>query len=371
MSHEHEHHQTAPPEMRDAGSQALTEALRSSFVIVKIALVLLVVLIFAAGIFTVGPQERAIILRFGKPQGEGQQMLLGAGLHWSLPYPIDEVIRIPISELQKVTSTAGWYLTTPEMEAAGFEPPAGASLNPAIDSYVITADRNIIHVRATVTYHIDDPLHAIFDFAGGGTNQEFNLTGVAKAVQDVANNAIIATAARYNVDDIMTHDFGGFQDAVEQRVRSLADAEKLGVAIDQCTVDRVPPRQLKDVFAAVSSAMQAHDKLINEAQGMTNRILSEANARAASLTNQAESARNNYVAAVKSQAAAFEQLLAAPEYRRNPRLYEQMKLAEAMTLVLTNVQDKIYLPLAADGRPSELWLQLNREPVQQKPGPNR
>jgi len=368
MSHEHEHSVPPSPETRDAGSQALSEALASSFVIVKVALVLLVVLIFAAGFFTVGPQERAVILRFGRPQGEGQKMLLGAGLHWSLPYPIDEVVRIPISELQKVTSSAGWYFTTPEMELSGADQMASGALKPGIDGYVLTADRNIIHVRAVVTYHIYDPLRAIFNFAGGGTNQEFNLDGVASAVQNAANNALLSTAARFNVDSILTHDFGGFQDAVEQRVRELVDSEKLGVAVDQCTVDRLPPRQLKDVFAQVSSAMQNHDKLISDAQSVTNRILSEAAARAAAITNLAESARNQYVADVRSEAAAFKHLLDSPEYKKNPRLFEELKLAEAMGQVLTNVQDKIYLPLAGDGSPAKLQLQLNREPPQPNAG---
>ena len=98
MSHDHDHYDhdhPHSPEMQDAGSQALAEALRSSFVIVKIAMAALIVMVVCAGFFTVGPQEKAIILRFGKPQGEGQKMLLSAGWHWSLPYPIDEVIRIP------------------------------------------------------------------------------------------------------------------------------------------------------------------------------------------------------------------------------------------------------------------------------------
>jgi len=60
--HDHQH---PPLETQDAGSQALSEALRSSFVIVKIAMVALVVIIFAAGFFTVGPQEKAVVLRFG------------------------------------------------------------------------------------------------------------------------------------------------------------------------------------------------------------------------------------------------------------------------------------------------------------------
>src|SRR5258707_3080246 len=117
MSNGHEHHDHEhphAPETQDAGTQALAEALRSSFAIVKVVMGLMVVAFFASGFFTVGPSEKAVILRFGKPVGEGSKALLTSGLHWSLPYPIDEVVRIPITEIQKVSSNNGWYLTTPE-----------------------------------------------------------------------------------------------------------------------------------------------------------------------------------------------------------------------------------------------------------------
>jgi len=365
---EHDHHDHPhAPEVQDSGAQALTEALRSSFAIVKFAMGAMVVFIFAVGFFTVGPQEKAIILRFGKPIGEGQQMLLGAGLHWSLPYPVDEVIRIPITEIQKVTSTVGWFLTTPEMELAGTEPPAGPSLNPQIDGYAITADRNIIHTRATVSYHIDDPRTAIFNFAAG-TNHQFNLAGVSNAVLNAVNNALVATAARFNVDDILTRDIAGFQDAVHQRVGELVEREHLGVAIDQCQVQSVAPRQLKDVFAMVTTARQNREKLLNDARGDESRILSQAGASASAITNAAESARTRFVTAIQSDAAAFSQL--RPKYESNPVLFEQLELTRTMTVVLTNVQDKIFLPERADGKARELRLLLNREPLQQRSAGN-
>jgi membrane protease subunit HflK len=361
--HDHHDHPHAP-EMQDAGSRALAEALRSSFVIVKIAMAALVVIIFAAGFFTVGPAEKAIILRFGKPQGEGQKMLLGAGLHWSLPYPMDEVVRIPITEIQKVTSTAGWYPTTPEMELAGTDQQNfGPSLNPAVDGYVVTADRNIIHTRATVSYHIDDPRTAIFNFAAG-TNHEFNLAGISNAVQNAANNAIIAAAARFNVDDILSRDIAGFSDAVHQRVSELAEREHLGVVIDQCQVQSVAPRQLKDVFAQVTSARQNREKLINEARSEENRIASQAGAQASSITNAAESARTRFVTSIEADAKAFTDL--RPKYESNPKLFAQLELTRTMAAVLTNVQDKIFLPQRTDGKPRELRLMLNREPPQPK-----
>jgi membrane protease subunit HflK len=370
MSDHHHHDHPQPPETQDAGSQALAEALRSSFVIVKIAMAALVVIIFAAGFFTVGPQEKAVILRFGKPQGEAQKMLLSAGkLYWSFPYPIDEVVRIPITENQQVKSTVGWYATTPEMELAGSDQNAGPSLNPQIDGYVITADQNIIHSRATVTYTIDNPRDAIFNFASG-TNHQFNLAGVSNALQNAANEALILTAARFNVDDILTRDRAGFEDAVRRRVSELAEREQLGVAVDklQVQVESRAPRQLKDVFAQVTTARQNYEKLLNDATGEASRILSQAGAQATSITNLAETARTNFVSSVASDAEVFTKLL--PQYQSNPKLYAQLALAKAMPQMLTNVQDKIFLPQRADGKPRELRLQLNREPPQPKSAAN-
>src|SRR4051794_41378681 len=100
----------------DAGSQALSEALRSSFAIVKVVMVILVAVFLASGFFQVGPSHRAILLRFGKPVGQGEAALLGPGLHWSYPYPIDEIKLVPISSIQQAKSSVGWYATTAEME---------------------------------------------------------------------------------------------------------------------------------------------------------------------------------------------------------------------------------------------------------------
>jgi membrane protease subunit HflK len=373
--HDHDHGQppTPPaPETRDAASQALSEALGSSFTIVKYAMVLLVLVILWAGIFTVKPGEKAVRLRFGHPLGEGQKMLLNPGkIYWSFPYPIDEVVRIPIAEIQKVVSTAGWYAMTHDQEVAyetlGTEPPpSGAGLNPLFDGYVLTADQNVIHTRATVFYRIDDPLAAIFNFAAG-TNQQFNVAGISNAVQNAANNALVATAARFNVDDILTRNIAGFQDAVRQRLDDLVEREHLGVVIDQCQVQSAAPRQLADVFRQVTAARQNRDKLVQDALGEQNRILSQAGAQAASITNFAESARTRYVTSIQSDAEAFTKLL--PQYQSNPRLYAQLELAKAMPQILANVQ-KDFLPQRPDGKARELRLMLNREPPQPRSAAN-
>jgi len=359
MSHDHEHdrpheHPASAPVMPDdTGSQALSEALRSSFAIVKIAMALMVLAFFSSGFFTVGPSEKAMILRFGRTVGVGQKALLGAGWHWSFPYPIDEVVKIPITEIQKINSTVGWYFTTPEMELSGAEPPAGMSLDPASDGYAITADRNIIHTRATLYYHIDDPVRFVFDFAAA-----------SNTVQNALNNSLLYTAAHFNVDDILTRDVAGFRDAVLQRVSDLTEQEQLGIVIDQCEVQSIPPRQLQTVFSQVTTARENRNKVLNDAHSYENQVLSESGAQASSITNAAAADRARYVESITAESKRFSDLL--PQYEINPGLFAQQTLVQAMGPILTNVQDKIFLPERADGKPRELRLMLNREPPQPK-----
>jgi membrane protease subunit HflK len=357
MSDEHEQHHDHGPaaETQDAGSQALAEALRSSFAIVKIVMVLMVAAFFCSGFFQVGPSEKAVILRFGRPVGEGQQALLGSGLHWSFPYPIDEVVKIPITEIQKVTSNVGWYFTTPEMELSGDEPPAGLSLNPAIDGYLLTADHNIIHARVTLLYHIDDPIRYIFSF-----------TSASNTVQNALDNALLYTAAHFGVDDAIYANVAGFRDAVQQRVTDLAEQQQLGIVIDQCSIDGIiAPRQLADVFAQVSTARQNRDRALLDANSYASTKLLDAGARAAAITNNAELDRSRYIVLLQADAKRFSDLL--PQYETNTQLFVQVQVADMMSQALTNLHEMKALPTHAGGKPVELRIMLNNEPPEPKP----
>src|SRR5579859_5796152 len=159
--HSHDEHRHEPPatpapaapSQEEVGSQALSEALRSSFLIIQFVMVALVIVFLGSGFFIVKQSERAVVLHFGKPVGEGNKALLGPGLHWSFPRPIDEIVRIPYTEIRTVKSTTGWYFMTKEQEAMADQTSTGpASLNPNVDGYLITAEEDIVHSRATLSY---------------------------------------------------------------------------------------------------------------------------------------------------------------------------------------------------------------------------
>jgi modulator of FtsH protease HflK len=340
----------------DAGSQALSEALRSSFAIVQFVMVGLVLVFLGSGFFVVGPQQTAIILRFGKPVSEGRDALLGPGLHWSFPYPIDDHVIVSISGLQQVRSSAGWYATTPAAEAAGTEipPPSGTPINPAVDGYVLTADGNIIHSRATLTYRIREPVKYVFDFVNG-----------SNAVKDVADSAVLYCASRYTVDAILTRDVSSFNDAVRQRATELLAAHDLGVEIEQCSVQSIAPRQIQGSFDDVLKAELGRSKVLDQAKSYSSQVLSKANADSGSRINAAESDRVRVVNEVASRADQFNDLL--PTYQENPALFVQRRLTETLGRVLTNLQDKIYVSDSPGGKTRELRLLFNREPKVNKP----
>ncbi len=353
-AHEHKHnHETPNPANimpEDTGSRALEDALKSSFFIVQIVLIALVIVFLSSGFFQVGAQERAIILRFGRPVGEGEKALLGPGAHWAFPAPIDEIKRIPAAQIQVAMSTVGWYATTPEMEAAHAEPPAGPSLNPAIDGYTLTSDANVIHARATARYRITDPLGFHFEFANA---PDF--------VTNALNNALLFASSRFTVDDILTRKAVAFRETVSKRFTDLIDDQRLGIVVEQIDIQSIPPRQLQAKFNEVIQASVKRDDGLNKARSYENEVLSKARGEAESRINAAQAERQRLVQIVSAEAKKFSDLL--PEYQKNPELFTQLRQTETLQRVMANAEEKFFVRSREDGKPVELRLQLGREPL--------
>lgn len=336
----------------DAGSVALAEALRSSFVIVRVLLAALVIYFLGSGMFTVSSQERAIVLRFGVPVRVDGQIERGPGLHWAYPSPIDEVKKMPVAQLQTVQSTVGWYNVTPEQEAANIVPDAGGSLSPLTEGYAITGDGNIIHARAIIRYRVTEPLKFYL-----------NHSEAAEIMTNLVDNALTFAASRYRVDDALRRDVAGFKEVVVKRLVELIAAHDLGVTVETSDVITREPRQVKADFDAVLAAEIERGKTVSDAQAYANRVVNEARGQAKARLNAGETDRSRLVQAVTAEAEKFSSLL--PEYRKNPSFFASRLRTEALGRVFTNAQDKFYLPL--EGR-DQLWLHLNREaekPVKQ------
>src|SRR5204862_3386405 len=120
----------------------------------------------------------------------------------------------PVGESHTAVSTTGWFATTPELEAAGKEPPARPSLQPGADGYALTADGNIIHVRAKLNYRVRPA--AARDYA-------FNFAEVTNAMRYVLNNALVHAAAQFSADEAIYRDTARFRKVLLQRVAGQLD----------------------------------------------------------------------------------------------------------------------------------------------------
>ena len=340
--------------MEDASTRALQEALRSSFRIVQVIMFILVLCFFGSGFFTVKDGQQAIILRFGQPLGTGHGELLEPGPHWSYPYPVDEVVSIPIKKILTATSTVGARAETPEEEEARDKsehmmPQPNEPLRNGIDGYTITGDRNIIHVRATLRYHISDPLA-----------YELGLLNAPTLVTNALNNAILYASARFAADDALRKEVALFKEIVLARMNEHISVQRLGIAVDSLDVKSVTPRQTRMAFNEVINAEQDNQKKILAARSYASKMLLEAQGEAEGRINAGKTDRTRLVQTLEGDADYFKNQL--PYYQRNPDLFIRQRQTVALQRVLTNAQDKFFLPNRADGQPRELRLQLNREP---------
>ena len=128
--------------------------MRSSFVIVQIIMVILVLVFLGVRVFHRGATGSGDQTATGRPVDGGR--LLGPGPHWAWPAPIDEVVKLHITSLTKADSSVGWFLTFEERAKGAPEPQPMFSFNPANITYALTGDTNIIQVMATAQYRIAD-----------------------------------------------------------------------------------------------------------------------------------------------------------------------------------------------------------------------
>ena len=336
--------------MEDSSTRALSDALSSSFKIVKVLMFALVVIFLGSGIFTVEPNEVAVVLRFGKPVGSGADQVLQQGLHWSFPSPIDEIVTVPIGETRNVSATNCWYAVSPEMEVSGQLPFAQPSLQPGVDGYALTSDGNIIHAKAIAQYLIDDPV-----------SFEFNFLKVENLLENALNNALLFASAQFSADDALYRDRLAYKEKVRMRFLESIQKAKLGIELQSLDVQTFPPIFVKEAFELVTQTEQSVSQMRNEAEGDASSMLRRSQGRAQAIISEGLTRSNLITSRVVADAKVFNQLL--PHFEANPEFFRKRLIIEGMGRGLGNAQDTWLLPGVDDGSSQELRLQLNREPT--------
>jgi membrane protease subunit HflK len=389
----------APPAL-DPAQQSLAEALRVSFTILKIAMVVLLIAYAFSGTFSVGSNEVALRLRFGDYVGDPGHRVLERGTYLAAPFPIEQVVKVDTRPVTLSLDKEFWFETTEResgMNRAQLQGQKALPLHPLRDGSLITGDSSIVHAKWTITWRIDDPV-AYLTNVGSRDIAE-------KLVRLVAQQGIVQSVAQLAADD-MLRGIINRERTVGLMQRRLDDMQT-GVSIDQLALDKVSvPMRVAGSFDDVTSAesdragrivaaQQERAKVLGETAGeasgpILERVLEyeqaiergerdlarlAQDALDAALTdlrvghvaiggdvaraiNAAKTYRTQIVEQIASEAQAFGQLL--PQYERNPRLVLAKLWEDARESILTGDVETFYTV------PGQLELQLNRDPELQK-----
>lgn len=331
----------APVPQPDTGAQALSEALRLSFRVLRGAMALMVLAYVASGLFVVQQHERALVLRFGQVAGLGADRIREPGLHWTWPRPFSEIVRVPTERIQTLDSRSFWYGR--EADAQDDAGP-GESLRPETDGYVVTGDANLLHSRWALRYTVSDPYAYLFRYDQPDT-----------VLRDELDRAVVQVSARFQVDHALRTELEAYRDEVDRVLRARVEALGLGIRVQGVDVLAItPPRQVAAAFDAVTQSAQERAQFISDARAYAVRAVNEAEGEAARLRAEGESARQARITETKARADAFTSLY--PKWKANPDVVARTLLQDGVRRALAQVEEKYVVHGRGEGQEIRLHL---------------
>ncbi|MEN6386580.1 MAG: protease modulator HflK [Phycisphaerales bacterium] len=411
--HDHHHHHVHDIEVEelavnelDAGSKSLANALHISFTVLKFIMIVLVVVFLCSGIFTVAPDERAMVLQFGKIKGDTtEERILGPGLHWAIPYPVQEIVKLPgRNTVLRMAIDSFWYDEK--------NPYGENTLNPVADGYCLTrneaiadlntggSDYNIVHSKWQLVYRIADCEQFYKNVMlqspqPGQTLIDVIPKSVEPFLKSLADEAIVVTMVNFSIDEAIKSDMQISRETEKVLQKKLDDLE-CGIEVDSMQLTQcIWPRQVNDSFVASIKASNETDKMIREAKGYAESKMNEAGGEqlinavlSTDLTNEQKEAfwmnasgttqqtiaearayRTKVVESAKANADYLQKLL--PEYQKRPQLVLQKIYQDAMEEVLSNAQEKIIAQPDSSAKNREFRVMINRDPTIKKQKENK
>ncbi len=340
--HEHPHDNQLPVLPSEAPA---SRWLSPQFVLLYFAGGLILVWILS-GFYQVGVGEVAVVERLGQYEmlpGGKHALLMEAGLHYHIPWPIDTVHIVPLErehllEVNNFNSSPAAYA---DLEKAYLRQGYSKRVLDAIfNPYLITGDKNILHARVAVQYQISHPLQyilAVYQPPGGLPNQAWN-----KVMSLLTDRELIHKLAYATVDEAL---YSG-KTEVEQELydpvkpqaglQRLVSKLKLGAQVARVELKYIHwPSAVNEAFSAVLNARQQKNQDHQDAKKHYNQLVILANAQAQTILNQAQAKAASTIDEAQGEANAFSQIFA--QYQRNPRVITLKLLNDTLSNVMNNV----------------------------------
>ena len=287
----------------DASPRSLKRAGRYWFLI---ALPAVLAAYLASGFYVVGPDQRAVVRRFGAIADQ-----VGPGMHYRIPWPVDQVDVVKTTSVMKVG--VGFFLPSADAEV-----PSGMEL--------LTGDTNILNAALVLQYVIRNPADFLFQIKDGSA-----------FVEAVAEAVLTETVAGMPIDEVLTRGRIAVQERVKAQTQEILDRRWSGVSIVSASIMAMTlDRSVAQAFQDVAGAMADREKMVNEARAYQSNLIPKARGDARTQLSEAEAYKQQRIAEAVGGASRF--LALQKEYEKGRDITRTRLYLEAMEKVLAKVQ---------------------------------
>lgn len=278
--------------------------------IVSFVVVALLIVWALTGIYIVDEGWRGVETRFG-----AKTVVTQAGPHWHLPFPIEDVEQINVSDIRTARNS----------------------------SKMLTSDENIVVMSIEVQYNIKNAQ----DFA-------FNVRDPDLTLQQTGETAIREVVGNNDMDLIITEGRAVVGSETQTIMQQILDNFGTGINVVSVNMDEAqPPEEVQDAFNDAIRAREDEQKIVNEANAYRNGVVPQARGQGEAMLQQAAAYKTRVTKSAQGETSRFNQLLAeyqlAPEVTRE-RLYIDTieRVLEGSSKVMIDVEkgnNLMFLPL--------------------------
>jgi membrane protease subunit HflK len=302
-----------------------------------IGIVVLVLLVWGAlGVFyTVQPEQRAVVKRFGEVVG-----ITDPGLQFKIPFGVDQVQRVATERVLKQE----FGFRTQGTSASGRT--AYSSQQFEDESLMLTGDLNMIDVEWVVQYRIDDPIKFLYE-----------MREPTRTLRDISESVMRRIVGNMLGSEVLTVGRVEIQQKAREEIQDIMDGYNAGIRINTVEMqDVVPPPAVQPAFNEVNEARQERERMINEAQKRVNQEIPNAEGAALRTVAEAEGYATERVNRALGESARFSAVLA--EYLQAPEVTRSRLYLETINEVLPRIGQVL---VVQDGQMSPLpLLDVNR-----------
>ena len=213
-------------------------------------------------------------------------------------------------------------------------------------SEMLTEDENIVKVKMTVQYVINDI-----------TKYMLEVREPDKSLYQATESALRHVVGSTEMHEVLTEGRAALALEVRERIQYMENYGT-GIQVTQVTIDETaPPDAVRAAFDDVIKAREDEVRLRNEADAYSNQIVPEARGNAQRLLEEAQAYKERVIAQSRGEAERFNKLYAeyrlAPEVTKSRMLYRYNQIRYVnSTKVMIDVDggnNLLYLPLMNHG----------------------